>query len=181
MLGTVMNKALTILILILSVFELQGQTDTSLMEITVWDTVVYEKTKNYAVIPDEPVNEELIGVFYSIDFYNFKSQYFTITRDKPSNIKPRTYKLTFKENGECKWKDLTKSYTCGNSIILIDRIRFKKEGELYNIRIQGTRNLSHDFDFNALYRIKMKEGKLVLELASVIKDERISKTLSDNR
>jgi len=110
--------------------------------------------------------------------YNINQNYFissncsflmlNLKREKPTNDF-RLYSLTFKDNGQVEFNDLTESYYCGNGILSFSSIKYKlNERNNYEINFEGEFSLDSKFKSKGEYKLtQTNKGKLYLYLTDL--------------
>jgi uncharacterized protein YegP (UPF0339 family) len=113
--------------------------------------------------------DKIVGNYYVNNFYTYLKSGFTIKLKKPKD-KYVQYTFEFKENGEIVFKDLTKSYGCGNGVLSIKKGTWKaKENDLYELTFDGSRAFQSKFHTESEYRlVELKNGDKKLKLTKVI-------------
>lgn len=119
--------------------------------------------------PEKSDLDKIVGNYYVTNFYSYLKTGFTLTLEKPIN-KFGFYTFEFKENGEIIFKDLTKSYRCGNGILSIKKGTWKTKGkDLYELTFDGEYAFQSKFHTESEYHlVELKNGDKKLKLKKII-------------
>lgn len=128
------------------------------------------------IITKEPVKtskDEIVGTYYVDRFYNYLRSGFELKIDKPTDYFT-LYTFEFKQNGDIIFKDLTKSYGCGNGIMSIKKGTWKVNADgSYELTFDGEYAFQSKFHSESIYKLAtLKNGNIKMKLTKVIVNKR---------
>uniref|UniRef100_UPI00404A74C9 hypothetical protein n=1 Tax=Flavobacterium sp. TaxID=239 RepID=UPI00404A74C9 len=166
-------KVYTKILLILTI-ALCYNCDRKQKQIETWNNRIAE-VKSDSIRTEIPQSSEkskpdkIVGKYYVDNFYDYLESGFELKFEKPQD-NYTLYSFEFKKNGELIFKDLTEFYDCGNSILLIEKGKWKvKENGIYELTFEGEYALETKFHSESEYNlIDLRNGNIKMELNKVL-------------
>jgi len=149
--------------------NLIGQIDSNNFEIELTDSLKKEYCIKQNLRPSEYLSISLNGIYYITNIENFKCG-FELDKSLVEN-KKYLFRIDFIDKGVCNIEQFSILNESNTDSVIIEKIRYKREGNNYNLRFQGFYNNGVKFDYDALYRVKKTESGYYLELRSVFMDK----------
>ena len=133
-------------------------------DLTIEENEIKSKDTLFLKLSDD----KLIGKYY-VEYLHPKRGFY-LKREKPKTDFI-LYSLNFKTNGKVEFKNLTKSYDCGNGILTLKNITYKRNNiGNYELEFEGEFFLETRFKAKGEYKLAETErGEKYLHLFNLIK------------